>query len=353
MDGMNEELEYPKRSDRVAAVAKKQQKGIEKARLILEDVLRLGITPVDYEYLEEICFDIELLSDYCMPGILRDFRYLLSLLFRADDLEMRQELLAHINYLLVVLNQARRHLRRRIMGKNPDVTSHIEVCLGYSWKNIDFLDYKMYEDDAEILQVSFNSVEEEEKLIFIDKGYWFDLKTRKIHYTCRFRPIISTRYVKSNDTEFDVLQPEKIFIYPGKINCRIRWMKAQRRSVTSKDMAVLLESAETDYTDAVSRIKESFRDPLAERTPVFLIKLHKAFIHADHLVLEDERGGLLTVKDLSEDRTPTLELLQAILPAESVGYALLVEVNDDSQSVLFSVKPLSVITPDRIIRLLF
>ena len=211
----------------------------------------------------------------------------------------------------------------------------------------------MYEENAEIIQLSFNSTKDDERITFIDKGYWFNFKTGKIHYTCRIRPARAARFIKESDTELEVLQPDKLFVYPGKINCRIRWEEAKKRKVNSNDIATLLENAETDYTAVVNRVKESFRDPLSELNPAILIKLHKAFINGDHLVLEDEQGGLLTVADLSRDNAPTSGLLRVVLPAQPKRLALLVEVNDDTLSNLFSVKPLSIVTSDKVIRLLY
>lgn len=354
MDEMREGLEFAKRSrSRMDVVVSTQQLGIKEAKRILGDILQVGMACTDVEYAEELSCDVEMLTGYCIPGVIKNFRHLFSLLYYIDVPEKYPDILAHINYMLVVLDQAEKYLKLRAEGMNIDVTSLIEAHLGYPWENIDFLENKMYEEDAELLQVSFYSIREHERETFMDKGYWFDLKSRKIHYTSKIRPKRAIRYIKGCDTEYDVLQPKILFIYPGRINCRIRWKETQRRAITSKDMAVLLESAETDYTDAVNRMKESFREPLANPAPALLIKLHKAFIHGDHLVLEDEHGGLLTVRDSSDDGAPTSELLRAVLPAQSVGCALLVEVNEDYRPVLFSVKPLSVITPDRIIRLLY
>lgn len=354
MNKLRGELETPKRSkDWMNAVAKTQQQAIDEAEQILENVLHRGISDADIEYREEICYDIEALIDYFAPGILRSFRHLFTILYHFDNPKMQRDIVAHMNYLLVVVEQAKKYIKHRIDdGAAPDVTSLIEAHLGYLWKNIDLLEYKMYELDAEILQLSFNCIKDNEKMTFVDKGYWFDLKSRKIHYTYRTRPIRAARYIKDNNTEFDVLQPEKLFVYPGKTNCRIRWGTTERREVTPKDIAVLHEDAETDYAEIVSRTKEGFRDPLLEY-PAMLIKLHKTFINGDHLVLEDEKGGLLTVMDVPKDNTPTTELLRAVLPAQPVGCALLIEINDDLESDLFSVKPLSIITPDRIIRLLY
>lgn len=344
----------PKRSQEwMTIVAKTQQQSILEAREVLENVLHMGIASVDVEYMEELICDIESLIDYYTPSLLKSFRYLFTVLHYAEYHKQYSEAVSHINFLLVVLEQAEKYLKLRAKGAGPDVNSVIESQLGYLWRNIDLLEYKLYEDDAEILQLSFNSVCIDEGRTIIDKAYWFSLKSGKIHYSRRIRPDKALRFIKAGNTEFDVLQPERLFIYPGEMSNRIRWKTAGRRKITSDDIAVLLKTAQTDYTEAVNVIKESFRNPLAERTPIMFIKLHKAYINGDHLVLEDKQGGLLTVADLPDDKAPTSELLRGILPAQSDEWALLVEVNDDLQADLFAVKPLSIVTPDRIIRLLY
>ncbi|NDV82925.1 hypothetical protein [Bacteroides sp. 51] len=354
MNKMKEEIETPRgNSEWMITVARRQQRTIEEAERILEDVLQMGISSVDIEYREEICYDIEGLDGYYSPGILRDFRHFFSLLYYANNPKMYPNLVAHVSYLLVVVGQIKEFLKLRIEGAELDITSMVESHIGFWWKNINLLEYKMYEKGAEIIQLSFNSTKDTEKMTFTDKGYWFNLKTGKIHYVCKIRPAKVVRFIKGNDTEPEVVKPKLMFVYPGEINSRIRWKEAKKRKVKSSDIKTLLGNAETDYAVVVNRMKESFKDPLAEPTPAVLIKLHKAFINGGHLVLEDGQGGLLTVMDLPEDNAPTSELLRAILPANPEGYALLVEVNEDIQSNLFSVKPLSIITSNRIIRLLY
>lgn len=354
MNNLNGEKELSKKKDEwMVAIAETQLQGIEKGRDILKNVLLRGISFVDIEYYEEICYYVEDLIDYYIPNLMRRFRDFFSLLYYAEDPKKHPELIAHINYLLAVCEQAKTYLTLSIEGADPDVDVLVEAHLGYLWNEMNLLQYNMYEENAHIIQLSFNCTKDEEKRMFFDRGYWFNLKTGKIDYTHRIRPAKVERFIKEDNTEFHVLQPEILFVYPGKLNCRIRWEKAEKRRITPQDIATVLNSAETDYVKAVNRIKESFRDSLADRNPVILVKLHKTFINGDHLVLEDEQGGMLTVTDLSGDSTPTTELLQAILPTQPTGYALLVEVNDDIQTRLFSVKPLSIVNSDRIIRLLY
>jgi hypothetical protein len=355
MEIKKEELESPKKSiNRSDIVAATQYEGIKKAIAYVEEIFHIGIQPADDDFLDDVSSEMEELMDSYLSNIVYEFRYLLMYFYYMYTSNRHPDIVAQINHLVAVLTRAEKYLKSRIDGMEPDPASLIEDYLGYMWRTGDLVKYKMYKEDAEIIQLSFDRFDDQIKPVPVEKGYWFDLKTHEIHYTCRIRPRRGTQHVKSDDTEFDVLLPEMLFIYQGKVNRRIRWMKAQRRAITPKDLAVLLESAEPDYADAVSRIKETFRDPLIDHAPVLLIKLHKAFVQGDHLVLEDERGGLLTVMDNPvEDDNPTLELLRSILPAQSTGCALLVKVNNNIHLKLFSVKPLSIITPDKIIRLLF
>ena len=111
---MKEEMKTPKRSKEwMTAIAKTQQQAIEEAEGILESVLRRGISFADIEYREEICYDIEGLTDYFSPVILKNFRHLFSILYHAENPKMYPEILAHINYLLVLLGQAKEYLKLR------------------------------------------------------------------------------------------------------------------------------------------------------------------------------------------------------------------------------------------------
>lgn len=349
---MNELNSWPtpkREGDEIQYVSKVQLSGMMAAAKSLENVLQSGIMFIDIEKREKLFFEVEDLADYYVPVFLNNFRHFFY--FSHDNNENRSEFLELINYLLTVSDQSKEYLERCAASEHPDITPVVQAHLGYFRQDIDFLEHKMYTENTEILQLSFNSTTDLKKRAFVDKGYWFDFKSRKIHYVCKIRAFRAARHIKRHNTEFDILKLKKLFLYPGKINNRVRWNAEVKRETTAKDIAVVIGSARTDYANVVNEIKENFREPLAERTPALLIKLHKAFINGDYLVLEDEQGGLLTVTDSPKDNTPTTELLQAILPAQPVGCALLVEVNDDLQSGLFSVKPLSFITPDKIIRL--
>lgn len=353
---VNEKIKVHKRNKEwITGVSKTQLETIKAGEDILTDVLQRGIASADIEYREDLCYDIEALIDYYSPGILKSFRRLFTILDHAENPAKYPEIISYINYLLSLTYQSRKYLEQRKEWTDFDTTSTLESHIGLMWRNRDLLEYKLYEWNTEIIQLSFNSIKDTEKRVFIDKGYWINLKDGHghVHYTSKTRPILAGKFIKKDDTEVNVLQPHLLFLQPGRVNRRIRWDKAERRLVTSNDLTTILGFAQTNYTEMVQFIKECYRDPLTEQTPAFLIKLHKSFINGDHLVLEDEYGSLLTVTDLPDDPLPTTELLRTILPSQADNCALLVQVNDDIENNLFSVKPLTIVTADRIVRLLF
>lgn len=336
------------------AMAETQLDGVRKGEEILDKILFNGIALTDEDAKEEFYPGIEDMVDNHVPNIQRDFRHLLLMLHHYDNPEKYPAIVDCMNYLLALTGRGKKYLEFRIDEKmDPDITTRIESYLGYYWKNQDLVTYRLFDDHAEIVQLSFVCIKDEDRRIFEDKGYWMSLKNGHIYMTRRLQPFDVAKHIRPGNSEFDVLQPERMFVYPGKLNRRIRWREAKRRTITPDDISAVLNHAEHHYTEMANAMKEFFRDPLAEQSPAVLIGLHQAFVNGDQLVLQDEYGGLLTVMDAPNDRYPTTTLFRSILPADPKGYALLVKVNNETDTGLFSVKPLSVIAPDRIIRLLF
>ena len=90
-----------------------------------------------------------------------------------------------------------------------------------------------------------------------------------------------------------------------------------------------------------------------DKNPVVLISLNKAFLKGENLVVEDEQGNRLTLKDIDGQTVSPSTNLKAILPPEPKGFSLAVMIDNDVQTGLLSAQPVSLITPRKIIRLLY
>jgi hypothetical protein len=103
----------------------------------------------------------------------------------------------------------------------------------------------------------------------------------------------------------------------------------------------------------VKTAKSTIKNPLMEKNPVVLLKLNKAYLVGEHIVLEDRQGNRITVVDLPEQHVYTETLLKSILPGRCENCALTAMINNDIKTGTFSVTALSLIIPDKIIRLLY
>jgi hypothetical protein len=86
---------------------------------------------------------------------------------------------------------------------------------------------------------------------------------------------------------------------------------------------------------------------------VALIRLHKARILGKRVVLEDESGNQLTLKDSGYFDTAVENTLQVILAPDMNGFCMTVLFENDIESGLFFARPLSILTKEKNIRLLY
>jgi len=103
----------------------------------------------------------------------------------------------------------------------------------------------------------------------------------------------------------------------------------------------------------VKTVKSSIKNPLMDKNPIALIRLHKACIAGNHVVLEDESGNKLTLKDSDFFDSTVENTLQTLLSPEMNGFCMAVMLENNIESGLFFARPLSVLTERKIIRLLY
>ena len=92
-----------------------------------------------------------------------------------------------------------------------------------------------------------------------------------------------------------------------------------------------------------------------DKHPVVLLALHKAYRVGEDLVVEDANGFAITLKDIDivEGAVSPTGNLKAFLPSNAEGLTLTAMMHNDVASGLLSAQPMSLITPDKIIRLLY
>lgn len=357
-ESIKEKAEKPKKVNKAAFVKKidAQIAGIDIAGKILKDIVQTGLSSVDAKISRTLQAQVKELGNYYIGGIQTAFNNLLLELGNVENEEYTQ-VIDQINFISALLKKSIDYLNKRKEDPegNPELDSAIEEQIGYVWKLIELMQYGLYEENGELIQLSFNSYDNQARKEYVDEGLWLNLKTGRIYKTKNYRPYRAAKYIKEDNSSFDVLQLKEMYIYPGDQNPRVRWEAeaVKERKLTTKDLATILAFASANYADTIKAVKNTIKNPLMDKHPVVLISLHKAYLNGDNLVVEDKQGNKLTLKDIEEQNVSSATNLKAILPSAPEGFALTVMMNNDVQTGLLSAQPMSLITPEKIIRLLY
>lgn len=338
------------------AIAKKanaQLVGIAIAAKILRNCVQMGLSAIDAKERKALQEQIKELGNYYISGIQTAFYSLVSKIEAVQNHEFTS-VIDQINYLSALLNKAKSYLNAKI--ENPELIeldSAIEEQIGFVWKLTDLMENGLWEENANLIQLSFNCYDNPNRKEFVDEGAWLNLKSGKIYKTQNFRPYRASKYIKEENTVYDVVEIKEFYTYPGDINPRARWDSESLKTTTIDVIQKIHSLALTNYADMVKQAKNSIKNPLLDKNPLFLIKLHGAYKTNKNIILEDEHGNKLTVLTDSEEEYQASAHLQNILPNDVTGLSMLVMIDSNIVSGIFSVRPLSLIAKNKIIRLYF
>ncbi|MDR2037325.1 MAG: SWIM zinc finger family protein [Bacteroidales bacterium] len=342
-----------------AALAKKidvQLSGIDMAEKILANIVQTGISSVDAKETRTLNSQIKELGNYYINGVQTAFNNLMLELADVTG-EEYTDVINQINFISVLLKKGRAYLsqKKETPEAPPELDSAIEEQIGYVWKLTELMQHGLYEENAEIVQLSFNSSDNRARREYVDEGTWINLKNGKIYKTKNYRPYRAAKYIKEDNSAFDVLQLKELFIYPGDQNPRIRWEQesVKERKVDADDLANIHSFASVNYAETIKSVKNTMKNPLMDKNPVVLLALHKVYVNGEHLVVEDGQGSKLTLIDMTGLNISAENNLKSMLPANPAGMSLLVMVNNDVATGLLSAQPMSLITSEKIIRLFY
>ena len=351
---INETPKNPKA--RLNALAKKtdaQLSGLEIADKLIRSIVQTGLSSVDAQSKKTFTEQIKQLGNYYINGIQTAFN---DLLLEINEVENEQytRVIDQVNYIYALLKKSREYLSSKKENLELiELNSPIEEQIGYAWKLTELMQHGLWEENAELIQLSFYNYDDVARREYVDEGYWMNLRTGKIYKTKNYRPYKAKNYIKEENSFFDVIHTKELYIYPGDINPRARWDDFSVRDLQVSDIQKVQSLATANYAELVKSVKSSIKNPLMDKNPVALICLYKAYLMGDHVVLEDESGNKLTLKNSGYFGNEVDSTLQAILPSETSGICMTVMFENDIETGLFSAQPLSILTGEKIIRLLY
>lgn len=348
-----------------SALAKKikaQLDGIDLLEKLTQDVVRLGIGNMSAKTAHELEEQAKQLGNAYLPGAQTALRNYTKLFYNDQHDELPaaareavySEALDQLGRLHALVNKGRDYLKRRLEDPElaPETDSGIAAWLGHAWQLRELKDAGLVEQNVELVQLAFNSHDDLARKEFVDTGVWMHLGSGRILVTQTFRPYKAVKYIKSDDSFFQVAQVQELCVYPGDLNPRVRWDRMTSRPMEPEDLAKIRSHGRHDFAAIVKEVKGHLKAPLADKHPICALNYRRIGSVGKDYVVEDKAGGRLVITDAGMTEEPPSSYLLALLPGDALeNQTLIARFRHDLDSRKLQVKPLSIVTATDVIRL--
>jgi len=353
--------------DALAKKIKTQLDGMDLLETLMNDLVRLGMGNLNAKTASQIEEQAKQLGNAYLPGAQAALHDYTRLFIGADgkyDAEMtsRQresvysDALDQLVRLHALVKQGRAYLSKRLSDPDlkPETETGIAAWLGHAWQLRELKDAGLVETNSQLVQLAFNTHDDVARREYVDTGIWMNLGTGKIQITQNFRPYHAVKFIKSDDSFFQVAQVKELCVYPGDVNRRIRWEQMLPRPVEAKDFQRARTYAARDFQAVVKEVKNLIKSPLADKHPVYALAFARIGTINGDLVVEDANGARLACTDAGMSEEPRSCHLLGLLPGTLLtGNTLIVRFRHDLDTRKLQMKPLSIVTDSGIVRLTF
>ena len=360
------ESEGPAKPKKPNAAARKkkltrQLEGLDMAEKMVDDLLTSGLGALagsSAQTFDKLAKDLG--SCYLTGPQTAFTRIALAVLAVQQDPERAEEAYAQALRILVALRSTIKKSRTFLQDKleagsfTPEDSALFEA-LGGVWKLEDLRAIGSLRENVRLVQLSFDVSLDQAKKEYVERGWWIDLDSGSLFQTRNLRPMKALKHVKGEDSRFGALEVPVLYIYPGEGDRRVRWESATSRPLTAQEQAALPALAQPGLAAAVKLTKGSIKNTLAPKFLAVLVPVGVLGKVGEDFVLEDPAGDRIVLRDRPEDgpdhaSTARLAMLPEALPAGSALFGLMFYHQGDRSLCLH---PYSVVTPEKIIRLLY
>lgn len=360
------DAEKPKTVNK-GALAKKiqaQLEGIELLEKLTRDLVRLGIGNMNAKLARDVEQQAKQLGNAYLPGA-QAALHSYTRLFTGDDGQLDgrtaaqreavySEALDQLSRISALVRQGRAYLSKRLEDPElaPETESGIAAWLGHAWQLRELKDAGLVETGVELVQLAFNSHNDAARAEYVDTGIWMTLGSGRIRITQNFRPYKAVKYIKSDDSFFQVAQVAELCVYPGDVNPRIRWEAMTPRPIEPRDFEAIHKHAKSDFAAVVKDVKTHLKGPLADKQPIHALAFKKLGQVNGSLVVEDGKGERLVLTDAGmTEEPPSCHLLSLLSPDLFAEQTLVVRFRHDLDTRKLQIKPLSIVSGAGITRL--
>ncbi|MBM4077851.1 MAG: SWIM zinc finger family protein, partial [Planctomycetes bacterium] len=278
------EREAAPRQVNKAALSKKiqaQQKGLDLLETLTHDLVRLGMGSTSAKTARQIEEQAKQLGNAFLPGAQAALHAYTGLFANSEgkfDEELTptqrekiySEALDQLSRLYSLIRQGRTYLAAQLEDPEmkPATDTAIAAWLGYAWQLRELKDAGLVEQNVELIQLAFNSHDDVARQEFVDTGIWMNLSSGRILLTQNFRPYKALKYIKADDSFFQIAKIPELCVYPGGTNPRTRWDGMVPRPLEPNDILKVRGFAKADFAEVIKEVKGTLKAPLSDRHPI-------------------------------------------------------------------------------------
>jgi len=342
-----------------------QLEGIELAETLIEDLIRSGVANLDRQIAEGYLKQAERLRGLYLTGLLGEVRRIFMLRFQTGldgGLERPREITPDLLDRIFRQIQRVESLCRR--GREymeawkadphvrPGLDSNIAAELGHIWKLAELEDVGLIMDGVKLLQLCYSTINDPARQEYIDTSTWLNLESGEIQQSINYRPYKAAKFAEKGHALDCLCIPNRLYLYPGGMNRRVRWAQADYKLLKPEDHARAFELAALDFTEPLKQAREQFQSPLGVDSPLVYMRFSLIGRLGDGYAVEDSLGNRLPLIDddgLAESATAKLILFLAAKDLRN--QAILARLHRGHEQGAIGCKPLAIVTPTHILRL--
>ncbi|MCI8386885.1 MAG: metal-binding protein [Clostridiales bacterium] len=337
---------------------KMQLEGLELTAKLTSDLVRSGLGTMGGASLDTYRQLSKQLGDYYLPGPQRLLNRLILEIeaFQKDSSESHYDsAIAVLEELYALVKKSTQYLSAKLeSGEVAQDDNLLYEKLGGVWKLSELSALGLSRQNVHLIQLSFYITYDEAAKEYVDTGVWLDLDSGEISLTQNYRPIKALKYVKQDDSIFGVADIDEAVWYPGDGNRRVRWDGAAIRAVEQSDIDKIRSLAPANFTEQVKAAKNYLKNSLSDDLLIGLIPYTQiGRVGDDKYALKTDSGDTIMLGDAPNLEASVQNL--SILPSTELLFnnILCGAYYYDAANRRLCVQPLSIITSDRIVRLLY
>ncbi|MDE5697054.1 MAG: SWIM zinc finger family protein [Lachnospiraceae bacterium] len=336
---------------------KSQLEGLDLVEKVVNDLMSAGLGTIGGASLKTYQQLAKQMGDYYLPGPQRLCNQLLIEItaFQKDQDESHYDAaISVLEKLWTLIRKSRQYINEKL--ENDDVTLEDTVLyeeLGGIWKLSELEELGKSKKNASLMQLSFWVTYDEARKEYIDTGCWADLDSGEIFMNYNYRPLKSLKYVRQEDSIFGVAKVPSAVFYPGDGNVRVRWDGAQIRAYEQADYEAIFQHAVTSVRQEAKAVKNFLKNAMTQPMMLRLLAFNRIGKTGEDFVLADKNDDTILLGNMPDMEETTLRLSMLPNGALLENQVLLGAFYYNKENRRLMVQPLSIITHDAVVRLLY